>query len=95
MKRIHHQRALHGNETAQPGIAAFQFLHHQPVLHVAHPGAAVAREIRAQKAHFGHLRNQFFRKPGVAEAVAQHRRDTLVHEPARGLAHHQLLFGEL
>ena len=49
VNRIHHQRALHADETAQPGIAALQFLHDQAVLDVVHAGAAVAFQIGAEE----------------------------------------------
>ena len=41
------------DETAQAGIAALQLLHDQPVLDVAHSGAAVAFQIRAEEAQLG------------------------------------------
>ncbi len=87
---IHHQRALHGDEAAQAGIAALDLLHDEAVLDVAHAGAAVAFQVRAEEAEFGHFGDQLGREAGVAEAIADHGRDALVGEPARGLPHQQV-----
>ena len=62
MDRIHHQRALHGNEAAQAGIAALEFLGHQAVGDVGHARAAVAVKIGAEKAEFAELRDQVLRE---------------------------------
>ena len=91
---IHHQRALHRDEAAQAGIAAFDLLHDEAVFHVAHAGAAVAFEIGAEEAQFGHFGDQFRGKARVAEAIADDGRDALVGEAARGLPHQKFLLGE-
>ena len=93
--RIHHERALHANETAQPGIAALDLLHHQTVLDVAHPGAAVAFDIGAQKSQAPHLRDQFCGEARLTEAIADQRKHALIDELARGLPNQQLLLGKL
>ena len=67
---IHHQRALHGDEAAQAGIAALQLLHDQAVLDVAHAGAAIAFEIGAQEAEPAQFGDDLFGKSAIAEAVA-------------------------
>ncbi len=85
--RVHHQRALHADEAAQSGVGPFQLLHDQPVLHVAHAGAAVAFQIRAEESQPAHFRDQLAGEAGVAEAIAHQRQGPLVHELARGLAH--------
>ena len=91
---IHHQGALHGDEAADAGIDAFQLLHDETVFHVAHGGAAVAFQVGAEEAEFGHFRNELGGKAGLAEAIANQRQDALFGEAPRGLPHHQLLFVE-
>ena len=56
--RIHHQRALDRGEAPHARIASLQLLHHQTVLDVVHPGAAVASEIGAEETHFAHFSRQ-------------------------------------
>ena len=92
--RIHHQRALHADETAQPGVAPLDLLHQQSVLDVAHAGAPIAFEIRAEETEASHLRDQLARETRLAEAVADQRQHPLVHELARRLAHQQFLLVE-
>ena len=90
MDRVHHQCALHGDEAADAGIGALQFLHDQAVLDVAHPGAPVPFEVSAQKAQIGHLGDQFGGKPGLAIAVPDQGQNPLFGEAPGGLPHHQL-----
>ena len=40
-----------------PESHALQFLHDEAVLDIAHAGAAVAFQVGAEEAEFGHLRN--------------------------------------
>ena len=91
---VHDQRALHGNEAADAGIGALQLLHDEPVLHIAHAGAAVAFQVGAQEAELRHLRDEFGREARVAVAVADQRQNPLFGKTPRGLPHHQLLFAE-
>src|SRR5262249_45023751 len=46
----HGQRALHRREAANAGIAALQLLNHEPVGDRVHARAAVAFEVRAERA---------------------------------------------
>ena len=92
--RVHHQRALHRYEAAQPRIAALDFLHDQPVFDVAQARAAVAFEIRAQESELAEFRDQLLGKAPVAIAIANHRNHAVFDELPRGLAHQQLLFRE-
>ncbi len=93
--RVHHERALHGDEAAQAGIAALDLLHDEPVFHIAHAGAAVALEIRAQESELSHFGNQFSWKPAFAETIPNYRRDSFVDKPPGRLPHHEFLLGEL
>ena len=88
---VHDQRALHGDEAAHAGIGALQLLHDEPVLHVAHAGAAVAFEVGAEKAELGQFGDQLGGEAGVAEAIADERHDALLGEAARRLPHQQFL----
>ena len=90
--RIHHQRALHRNEAPQPRIAALDFLHDQPVFHVAQPRAAVAFQIRAQESELPDLRDQFFRKARVSIAIANDRNHAVFDKLPRSLPDQQFLF---
>ena len=94
VNRIHHQRALHGNETAQAGIAALNLLHDQAVLHAVHAGAAVAIEIGPEEAQFSNLRNQFRRQTPFAKPIAGKGNHAFVHEPPGGLPDHEFLLCE-
>src|SRR5262249_33870969 len=92
--RIHHQRALHGAEAAQAAVTAFQFLHQQSILDVAHFGAAVAFEVGAEEAQLRHLRDQVPREGGLAVMFLYDRNHTVFDKAARGLPDHQLLLAE-
>ena len=90
MDRIHHQRALHGNEAAQAGIAAFEFLRHQAVGDVGHSGAAVALQVRAKKSQLAQFRHQLHREGRFAIVFFDDRDDVLVDKLPRRLARQQL-----
>src|SRR5207245_10059320 len=53
----HAQRSLDRDKTAQPAVAALQFLAGEPVHHVAHAGGTVALNMHAEHAEAGQLRN--------------------------------------
>src|SRR5256884_152273 len=55
INRIHHQRTLHGNKTAEAGIASLQFLSHQSVRDIGHSRAAVTVQVRAKKSQLTEL----------------------------------------
>ena len=88
---IHHERRLHGNEAAQRRIAALDFLHHQPVLHVRHTGAAVTFECGSKESQLRHLRNELRGKFSFAIVLLDYREDLIVDKLASGLAR-QLFF---
>ncbi len=87
MDGIHHQSALHGDEAAQAGIAAFEFLGHEAVGDVGHAGAAVTVEIGAEEAEFAELRDEMLRKGGLAAVLLDDGDDFVFDELARRLAH--------
>ena len=85
---------MHGCEAAESGIGALEFLHHQAIFDVAHAGAAVTFQVRAQKSQAAEFRNQLFGETRVTEAIAHQRDGAFLHKLARGLADQQFLFGE-
>ena len=87
VNRIHHQRALHGNEAAQAGIAALQFLRDQSVRDVRHARAAVAVKIRAKKSQLAQLGNQVLGESAFAAVLFDDGDDLVVDELAGRLAH--------
>ena len=89
---IHHQRALHRDEAAQPGVAPLQLLHNQAVLHRRHPGAAIAFQVRSQVAQPADFRDQFGGKGAGLRVLLDDGLDVLLHPlPHRG-PHHFLIF---
>ncbi len=93
--RIHHQRALHARERADAAVAAFELLHDEPVAHVVEPGAPVLLgQVRAEHAELRHRRDEFLREAAGDVALADDRQHLLVDEPADGIAHGALVFGE-
>ena len=93
--RVHHQGTLNRDKTAEAGINTLQFLHDEAVLHIAHPGTAVAFEVGTQKAQFRHLGDEFCGETAIPETIANQGRGTLVRETPRGAANQQFLFGKL
>ena len=79
----------------RPGIAAFDFLHDQAVLHVAHARAAVTVQVGSEEAEFADFGNQFAWKAGVAKAIADQRQNAFIDEPPGGLSNEKFLGGEL
>ena len=79
----------------RPESPRSSLLHDEPVLDIAHAGAAVAFEIGAEKAELRHFGDEFGRERGVAEMLADDGQDALVDEPAGGLPDQKFLFGEL
>ena len=86
VNRIHHQRRLHGNETAQSGIAALELLSDETVFDVGHARAAVAFQARAEKPELGHLRDELHGELSFAVVLLDDGHDFSVDELARGLA---------
>ena len=84
--RVHHQAGLNGDETAQAGIAALEFLVHQAVSDVGHAGAAIALQVRAEEAELAELRDEVHRESGFAIVFFDDGEDFVVNELARGLA---------
>ena len=89
-----HESGLHADEAAHAGVAALEFLRHQSVFDVAHAGAAVAFERRAEEAEIGHGLDQFARKAAGAVALFDDGNEIVFDELARGVAHQALFFGE-
>src|SRR5438270_11894202 len=87
VNRIHDQPRLHAHKTAHAGVSALQFLRHEPVFHVAHPGAAVAFQRRPEKTQIGHGFNQFARKSTGTVAFLNNRDQVVFNKLARGVAY--------
>src|SRR5580700_11824048 len=73
MDGIHDQRRLHADEAAHAGIATFEFLSYKSVLHVAHAGATIALQRRAEEAEISHGLDQFAREAPGAVALFNDR----------------------
>jgi len=86
VNRVHHQAGLDGDETAQAGIAALEFLVHQAVGNVRHFRAAVALEVRAEKAEFTQLRHKLHRESSFAAVFFDDGENFVVDELASSLA---------
>ena len=83
---IHAQRRLHADKAAHAGVAALEFLGHEAVFDVAHAGAAIALQRRAEKAEFGHGLDQFAREASGAVAFFDDGDEIVFDELARGVA---------
>src|SRR5262249_56299744 len=85
--RIHDERALDGNEAAEAGVAALEFLRHQAVGHVGHAGATVTVKVCAKKTELTELRNEMLWKLRLAALFFNDGNDFVFDEFARRLAH--------
>ncbi len=85
---------MHADEAAHAGVAAFEFLRHQAVFDVAHAGAAIAFERRAEEAEIGHGLDQFARKAAGAVALFDDGDEIVFDELAGGVADQAFFFGE-
>src|ERR1700728_396977 len=91
---IHAESGLHAHETADARVAALKFLRHQAVFHVAHAGASVAFQGRAEKAQIGHGLDQFTRKAAGAGAFLDNGDQVVFDELPRGIANEALFVGQ-
>ena len=99
MNRIHAQRGLYRDKTAQTRIAALQFLADQPVTDRIQSGAAITLQAGSKQAHFG---RQF---PGISSVGKRPgNRSTsaisgsgafFIDKSADTVTNHLLLVGEL
>ena len=92
--RVHAERRLHRDETAQARIAAFEFLADEAIAHGVHARTAEALERAAEQAEPRELTDQFFRKGVILEMRPDDRQHGVVDEARHGVLHHALLFGE-
>src|SRR5207248_6775609 len=95
VNRVHDQSALHGYETANARIAAFELLSHQTVGHAGHSGTAIAVQAGAEKSQLAQLRNQMHRESGFAAVLFDNRNNFVFDEFARGLPDEFFLVIEL
>ena len=84
--RIHDERALHGDEAAEAGVAALEFLRDEAVGDVGHAGAAVAVKAGAEEAEFAELRNEMLGECAFAAVLFDDGDDFGFDELAGGLA---------
>jgi hypothetical protein len=94
MDGIHHQRRLHADEAAHSGVAALEFLSYQSVLHIAHAGATVALQRRAEEAEVGHGLDQFAGEAAGAVALFDDGDEVVFDELAGGVADQAFFFRE-
>jgi hypothetical protein len=93
--RVHHERALHRRERAQPRVAALELLHHEPVGDVVHARAAVAGQVRAEQSQLGDPGHELHReRPVAADVLLDPRQELARHPVADGVAREPLLVGE-
>ena len=69
----HAEGSLHRDETAQPAVAALQFLAGEPVHDIAHPGGTVTLEMHAKHPQAGELGNDLHGKGGALEMLGHNR----------------------
>ena len=91
---IHAQARLHTDKAADARVAAFEFLRHEAVFHIAHAGAAVAFQRRAEKAQVGHGLDQFARKAPGAVTFLDDGDEIVFDELARGVADQAFFVGQ-
>ena len=89
--RVHDQRALHADERAQAGVGPFELLHHEAVLNITHPGAPVAGQIGAEKAHASQLGYEVQREAPFVIGIFDDGNHPRLNELARRPADQQLL----
>src|SRR5215467_4700278 len=92
--RVHHQAALHRRPRAQPGVAALELLHDQPVGNVAEPRAAVALERGAEHTELAELRDELDRKRAGTMVIGDQREELRLHPVADRVADHPVFFGQ-
>jgi len=92
--RVHDEAALHAGEGAEPGIAAFNFLHDQAIFDAIQAGAAIAVDIGAEESEFAHLADQVGGEAAVVVAVFDDGEDLFVDELAGGLSDEAFVIGE-
>ena len=84
--RVHDERALHGDETAQAGIAALKFLSHEAIGDVGHARAAVALEVGAEEPEFAKLGNHVKGEGAFAGVLFDNGEDFVIDKLTRRLA---------
>ena len=94
--RIHHERALHGDEGAQARVAALELLTDQTVGDVVQTGAAVLLgEVGAEHTELAELGRDLVRKRARLEVLHHEREVALAYPAPHGVAHHALVLREL
>lgn len=91
---VHDEGALDGDEAAEAGVAAFEFLHNEAVFDVVEAGAAVAFEVGSEEAEAGEFGDEFGGKASVTVGVADEGEDAIVDELPGGLADEEFVGGE-
>jgi hypothetical protein len=85
---------LHAYEAAHARIAPLQFLGHQSIFHVAHAGAAITFQRRAEKSQVGHGFDQLAREASGAIAFLNDGNQVVFDELSRSIADEALFVGQ-
>src|SRR2546426_2497793 len=78
MDRKHAQGSLDRDKTAQPAVAALQFLAGESVHDVAHAGGTITLQMHAEHPQAGELGNDLHRKGGALEMLGHDRQEFLI-----------------
>ena len=92
--RIHAQARLHGDETAQARIAAFELLADEAVRDSVQSGASIAVNRASQEAKLCDAGNELLRKALVLEAFADDGNDLIVDVLGDGVLHHPFVLAQ-
>ena len=94
--RIHHQRRLHRHRRAVSGIDALELARDQSIGDVAETRAAILfRNGGPKQPELAHLGQHAGIVCFVAKRFDHARHQIALRKPARGVAHHALVFGKL
>ena len=93
--RVHDKRALHGDEAAQAGIAALEFLSHEAVGDVGHARATVAVQVGTEEAKFAKLGNEVQGEGAFAGVLFDAGKDFVIDKLAGRLADQLFLVVQL
>ena len=93
--REHGQRALHGDEGAEAGVAGLQLQAGQPVAGGAGARTAIALQVHAEQAQVADLARHLLREDALFEPLLEAGQHPAAHEPAHAVPDQALLVREL
>jgi hypothetical protein len=94
MDREHDETRLHGDETPEPRVTAFELLADESVADAVHAGAVVALDRAAEQPEPGNLGDEVCGKLMLLECFAHHGDDLVVDEAPDRVLDHEFFFGE-